>query len=211
MYVLALALVSLAWYGYRQAQNGLVGMALGSLLITKTAALMVWPLFLVQRHYRMLVWGAATMLVVAVGALPVTGSVACVTFMSKASDLRSSPLLAVTAFQTQWSFFRHLFVIADDPSHPTLTPLYPLVQHHLIALLELSTACEESPRHNSPQWVVENSAETQEQEHAPLPLRMSTTFANTNVSHRQTALPAAYQTSKSPGITNQRSGSAKLA
>ena len=113
MYVLALALVSLAWYGYRQAQDRIVGMALGALLIAKTAGLMVWPLFLVQRHYRILVWGAATMLVVAVGALPVTGSDAWVTYLGKASELPSNPLLAVTAYQTQWSFFRHLFVYTD--------------------------------------------------------------------------------------------------
>ena len=48
MYVLVLVLLSLAWQGYSAVRAGLLGTTLGALFVTKTAALMMWPLLLVR-------------------------------------------------------------------------------------------------------------------------------------------------------------------
>ncbi|MCH8144307.1 MAG: DUF2029 domain-containing protein [Gemmatimonadetes bacterium] len=113
MYVLVLVLLSLAWQGYSAVRAGLLGTTLGALFVTKTAALMMWPLLLVQRQWRALMLGAVTILVVAVGSLPVMGINVWKVYLGKAAALPSNPLLAVTAYQTQLSFFRHLFVFQD--------------------------------------------------------------------------------------------------
>ncbi len=113
MYVLVLVLLSLAWQGYSAVRAGLLGTTLGALFVMKTAALMMWPLLLVQRQWRALILGAATILVVALGSLPVMGINVWKAYLGKAAALSSNPLLAVTAYQTQLSFFRHLFVFQD--------------------------------------------------------------------------------------------------
>ena len=46
------------------------------------------------------------------------------------------------------------------PRHPTETVHYPVVQHHLIAVPELSTTHEGSVRDDFPEGVVDNSAES---------------------------------------------------
>ena len=114
MYVLALVLLCMAWSGYRRERSPLLGTSLGVLLVTKTAALMMWPLLLVQRRRRALAWGAGAFLTVAVASLPMIGIHAWQRYLVEAAKLPSNPLLAVTAYQTELSFFRHLFGPGGD-------------------------------------------------------------------------------------------------
>jgi alpha-1,2-mannosyltransferase len=109
VYLLALALLTAAWQGWRTGRWALAGVPLGILLVTKTASLLLWPLLLVQRSWRALVWGVTAAVVVALAALPLTGSEAWTLYTSEAAELTSEPLLAVTAYQTLLGFFRHLF------------------------------------------------------------------------------------------------------
>jgi hypothetical protein len=112
-YGLAFALLVVAWHGYRASRNGLLGAPLGVLLITKTACLPMWPLPLAERRWRALAWGAATAAVLALAALPLTGADAWAPYVASVAELPSEPLLAVTAYQTQMGFFRHLFGPGD--------------------------------------------------------------------------------------------------
>ncbi len=123
MYILALALLTASWWGFRHASAGLVGVPLGTLLATKTAALMVWPLLLLHQRWRALLWGASTILVVAGLSLPWLGVNAWTRYWDAAVRLPSEAFLSVMAYQTQLSFFRHLFVY-DEQWNPG--PLFDL-------------------------------------------------------------------------------------
>ena len=60
MYILVLALLTVSWWGYRHARSEPLGVALGTLLVTKTAAPMVWPLLLAHQRCRAVMWGGGT-------------------------------------------------------------------------------------------------------------------------------------------------------
>ncbi|HEX9886465.1 MAG TPA: glycosyltransferase family 87 protein [Longimicrobiales bacterium] len=113
VYILALALVTAAWWGYRGPREPLLGTPMGVLLATKTTALMLWPLLLAQRRWRGLGWGAGTAVALVAVSLPFIGAAAWRSYASEVAALPSEPLLAVTAFQTVPSFFRHLMGPGD--------------------------------------------------------------------------------------------------
>jgi hypothetical protein len=108
-YGLALALLAITWHGYRTSRDGLLGAPAGVLLVTKTVSLMLWPLLLVERKWRALGWGLGTAAALVLAALPLTGAEAWTRYPSSAAAVISEPLRAVTAYQTQLGFFRHLF------------------------------------------------------------------------------------------------------
>ena len=121
MYVLALALLTVSWCGFRSAKGWPTGGALGTLLATKTAALMVWPLLLMHRRWQALTWGGGTILAVVGLSLPWLGVNAWTAYWEVAVRLPSEAFLSVTAYQTQLSFFRHLFIY-DEQWNPS--PLF---------------------------------------------------------------------------------------
>lgn len=110
MYAMALAFLILAWWAYRSCRDPTTGVSLGLLFAAKTTALMYWPLFLVQRRWKALAWGAGTVSAIAVVSLPVLGSEAWLVYFDRASRLPSNPSLAVTAYQTVPGWVRHLLV-----------------------------------------------------------------------------------------------------
>ena len=109
-YVLLFGLLVLAWYGYRRERPVLFGVALGFMLILKTAAALLWLLPLVQRKWRVLAVGIGVALAVALASLPWIGLDAWRTYLPLMTALPSHPETAVTAYQTLPSFFRHLFI-----------------------------------------------------------------------------------------------------
>ena len=110
MYVLVLVVLVVAWIGYRRRRPGTFGGAVGSLLVAKTAALMMWPLLLVERRWRALAWGGGVVFAGALVSSVVLGAGAWTAYLDAARRLPASGHLSVTAYQTQLSFFRHLFV-----------------------------------------------------------------------------------------------------
>ncbi|MCI0394222.1 MAG: DUF2029 domain-containing protein, partial [Chloroflexi bacterium] len=108
-YVLLLGLLVVAWHSYRQRRDGLLGAALGLMLVLKTAGILLWPLLVVQRRWQALLWAAGTALLVIVGSLPWLGLPAWLTYLRLLPGFTGRPELAVTAYQTHLSFFRHLF------------------------------------------------------------------------------------------------------
>ena len=112
-YLALLALLLLAWYGYRHRRPALLGVGLGLLLILKTAALPLWVLVLAQRRWRALLWGGLTILGTGLVSLPLLGLDAWATYVRLLPQLATEPWLAVTAYQSQYGFFRHLLIF--DP------------------------------------------------------------------------------------------------
>jgi hypothetical protein len=109
MYLLALALLAVAWSGWRGGRAAALGAPLGVLLVTKSATLMLWPLLLAKRAWRALGWSAAATLAIGLASLPLTGADSWTRYTSEAAHLTAEPLLGVTAFQTLLGFFRHFF------------------------------------------------------------------------------------------------------
>jgi hypothetical protein len=58
-YVLAFALLVIAWNGYATSRDSLLGVPHGVMLVTKTASLMFWPLLLLERRWRALTGASA--------------------------------------------------------------------------------------------------------------------------------------------------------
>lgn len=110
MYVLVLVLLVVAWIGYRRRRPGTFGCGVGALFIAKTAALMMWPLLLVERRWRALAWGGGVVFAGALVSAVVSGAGAWTAYLDAARRLPGSAHLSVTAYQTQLSFFRHLLV-----------------------------------------------------------------------------------------------------
>lgn len=117
MYVMALALLVVAWCAYREGRDSTMGASLGVLFAAKSAALMYWPLFFVQRRWKTLFWGSATVAAIAAVSLPLVGIAAWGSYLDRASRLLSQPSLAVTAYQTVPGWVRHLLV-----HHPQWNP-----------------------------------------------------------------------------------------
>lgn len=121
-YVLLFGLLVMAWYGYRSRRPGILGVSLGLMLALKTAGILLWPLLLIRRRWRALMWGVASVLVVVLVSLPWLGLEAWQTYFHLLPGLNARPEMAVTAYQTQLSFVRHLFTF-DARWNPA--PLLP--------------------------------------------------------------------------------------
>ena len=130
MYVLVLVLLVVAWIGYRRWRPGTFGAAVGVLFMAKTAALMMWPLLLVERRWRALAWGGGVIFAGVLVSTVVLGAGGWTAYLDAARRLPGSAHLSVTAYQTQLSFFRHLLVY-DAESNPNPLADLPLLGHGL--------------------------------------------------------------------------------
>lgn len=142
-YVLLLALLILAWWGYRTGREGVLGVALGLVLGLKTAGLFLWPLLLLQRRWRALLWGGLTVIALALVSLPWLGVEAWLTYFRLLPTVNRQPGLAVIPFQTVTGFFRHLFSFNPQwnptplSEQPELAAMLPVVA--LLLLLAASS------------------------------------------------------------------------
>ncbi len=129
-------LLLLAWVSYRRHNEALLGITLAGLLLFKLVGLFLWPLLLVQRRWRALLWGGGMSLLVVVATLP------WLTWASWAAHLRfipvsgSAPERAVTAYQGINSLIRHLFSY-DALYNPNPVFLWPWAARWLPLLLLL--------------------------------------------------------------------------
>ena len=78
---------------------------------------------LIKRRWREFAWGVGTVSAVVIGSLPLLGIDAWRNYFDVATLLTSRSFLSVTAYQTQLSLIRHLFVY-DPLVNPT--PLFSL-------------------------------------------------------------------------------------
>jgi len=108
-YVLMLALMVVAWVGYRRGDNRALGIALGLMLALKTAGVFLWVLIALQRRWSALAWALATAGTLAIVSLPFVGIEAWFTYFREVGYFNGQAFLAVTAYQTPTSLFSHLF------------------------------------------------------------------------------------------------------
>jgi hypothetical protein len=152
IYLLLLALLTLAWYGYHHARAKALGAGMTLLLLMKTAVPLLWPLLALQRRWRALVWSGAATLTLVLATLPWAGIDAWRAYIPTVSHLGSGPEFAVTAYQSQSSLVRHL--LTQDPrwnpapltDAPTLATL--LVWGSLALMLALTLAVFVTRRHD---------------------------------------------------------------
>jgi len=114
VYVFLFGLLVAAFYAYRHQRPVMLGAALGLMLSLKLAGVLLWLLLLVQRRWRAFGWSVGFALVFSLGALPWVGLEAWQTYLPRLPASSADPGLTVTAYQTQFGFFRHLFTF--DPS-----------------------------------------------------------------------------------------------
>ncbi len=133
IYILLLGLELLVWHGYRQGQDRLGGTSLGLMLIFKLAGLLLWPLFLLQRRWRIMVWGGGTAVLIFLLSLPRLGVIAWQQFAVNFLQSSNKPILMVVAYQTWGSFSKRLF-IPDAQWNPSPLFDYPAVGEGLSVL-----------------------------------------------------------------------------
>lgn len=120
LYLFMIVLLLLAWWGYRRQKDAWLGIALAAMLLFKLAGLFLWPLLLVQRRWRALLWGGGVSLGLVLVTLP------WLTWASWEAHLRFIPVSgdaaarAVTAYQSFNGLFHHLF------SYDAIFNPYPL-------------------------------------------------------------------------------------
>ena len=122
-YGVGLALLAVVFHGYRKGGDLAIGVPLGFLLVTKTAGLMIWPLLVVGKRWRAMAWGVGVAAATVVASWPWIGAAAWERYFREAVELTRNPLLAVTAYQTVFGFFHHLFGRGGDPIGAPVIPL----------------------------------------------------------------------------------------
>jgi hypothetical protein len=115
-YIVLLFLFTLTLWGLLNGRDWLVGLTLGLAFILKSSGLPLWLLLLtpegifdLQRRWRALGWGLATILAVALFSLPWVGLDIWRVYPQATWGATHSPLVTVTAYQTTHSFLSHLF------------------------------------------------------------------------------------------------------
>ncbi len=107
-YLMLLVLMFVAWRGYRGGRAGVFGLALGAMMVFKTAGATLWAIPLAQRGWRPRGWAIAAVLAICLASLPWIGLGAWRTYGGLLPELGSGPWFSVTAYQTQTSLVRHL-------------------------------------------------------------------------------------------------------
>ncbi len=110
VYAALTALLVLAWYGYCYRRNSLLGVALGVMLVFKTAGVLLLGLLLIQRRWRALLWTVCTALAVMLVSLPRLGLDSWQTYMGVLAVYGQRPSHLSAAYQTPHSLFKRLFV-----------------------------------------------------------------------------------------------------
>jgi len=107
--ILFFGLFVLTLFGLVNRQDWLVGLTLGLALILKTTGLPLWLLLIVHRRWQALGWGIATTASIALVSLPWIGIDTWWAYLQAIWNITGGPISAVTAYQTTYGFFTHLF------------------------------------------------------------------------------------------------------
>jgi hypothetical protein len=109
-YVIIFLLLTVAWYAYTSEKHFLLGMAIGLMIILKSAGILLPLLLLVQRKWKSFSWSFASVFILVIISVPFIGFDAWEVYLQKLIIYSSAPELSVTAYQTVHSFFHHLMV-----------------------------------------------------------------------------------------------------
>jgi hypothetical protein len=122
----------------KSVTQAVAGVALGLMLIVKTALVWLWPLLLLARRWRLLLCAVATTLAVALLTLPWIGLEAWRIYVTQLPTLATDPIRYVTAYQTVTSLLGHLLVY-DARWNPGSVADWPLAAQGLTLIVQLST------------------------------------------------------------------------
>ena len=118
--------------------DALAGAMLGLLLIFKTALIWLWPLLWLTRRPRVLLWGAATAIAVALLTLPYFGLDPWRVYLRQMPLLFTMPDRYTTGYPTITSLFGHLLVYAP-PFSPAPVANLPGLAMGLTLTVQLAT------------------------------------------------------------------------
>jgi glycosyl transferase family 87 len=129
------------------------GLAVGLMLILKTAGAWLWPLLFLAGRWRALICALVTATAVALISLPWIGAASWMAYIARTPELATAPRRFVTAYQTTTSLFGHLLVY-DPQWNPTPVADAPLLARALtmgVLLLTLALSVRwgrlSHPRH----------------------------------------------------------------
>ncbi|MBA3531331.1 MAG: DUF2029 domain-containing protein [Ardenticatenales bacterium] len=137
-YLLLFCLICLLLWAHLTGRRTAAGLVLGQMLLLKTAALWLWPLFLLSKQWRLLV---VALLVAggAVGALlPLFGLEPWQRYALLLPQLGTLSQRYVTAYQTVTSLLGHLFIY-DEQWNPTPVIHLPLLARLLTLAVQFGT------------------------------------------------------------------------
>ncbi|HET9223256.1 MAG TPA: glycosyltransferase 87 family protein, partial [Roseiflexaceae bacterium] len=129
----ALARPDAGWWSEASA-----GLALGLMLILKTAGAWLWPLLLLAGRWRALAFALMFAAAVALISLPWIGVAGWLAYSERLPELATAPRRFVTAYQTTTSLFGHLLVY-DAQWNPTPVADAPLLARALTMMVLLAT------------------------------------------------------------------------
>jgi hypothetical protein len=137
-FLLCLACWALAWpeAGWRSEVSA--SLALGLMLILKTAGAWLWPLLFLARRWRVLACAALVAASLALASLPWIGVASWLAYIERLPELAMAPRRFVTAYQTTTSLFGHL-LIYDLQWNPTPAVDAPLLARALTMAIMLLT------------------------------------------------------------------------
>ena len=135
---LSLALWALATWPPRSRTDALGGVMLGLLLIFKTAVIWLWPLLLLARRWRILLWGGTTAAAVALLSLLYFGPAPWRAYVEQMPLLLTMSDRYSTGYQTITSLFGHLLVYAP-PFSPAPIVHWPALATALTLAVQLIT------------------------------------------------------------------------
>lgn len=137
VYILIFSLMVFVWFAYVSDNQKLLGVLLGLLFMLKTAGVLICLLLVIQKKWKSLIWIMITVVGTFLITIPFVGIESWLAYGDRVIGHSSNPTLAVTAYQTIYSFFHHLFMfdenwnlypIADIPALATsLTIIFSLV------------------------------------------------------------------------------------
>jgi hypothetical protein len=109
-YIALLFLSAVCWSAFRRRHDGSAGVALGLMLVFKTAGVLLPVLLLRRQRWRALGWCLSTMAVVVLASLISLGAASWHKYLEVLWRGRNEPDLMVTAYQSAYSLAHHLFV-----------------------------------------------------------------------------------------------------
>jgi alpha-1,2-mannosyltransferase len=144
-YLLLFFLLCLAFWALVRSDAGwwsaaIAGVALGLMLILKTAGAWLWPLLLLAGRWRALVCAGALAASLALASLPWIGMAGWSAYIGRLPELATAPRRFVTAYQTTTSLVGHLLIYDAQWNPAPVADLPPLAAALTLAALLLTLA-----------------------------------------------------------------------
>ena len=134
VYVLLFGLATVAWYLFHTNRDRLLGGLLAFLILFKTAGWLLIPLFVIKRRWQAILWCGGIGVLLVLVTLPLVGMDSWQTWLSVSPSYSARPSFTVTAYQTVFGYFKHLFLFdVEWNRHPLLDSSFLATMMPLLA------------------------------------------------------------------------------